>query len=60
MSNRKKRKCIIHYSGLSDYSEIKTVNEQNEKRILKAKSKREELKGKNHHKSLCESIPEVI
>jgi len=60
MSNRKKRKCIIHYSGLGEYSEIKTVNEQNEKRILEAKSKREELKGENHHKSQCDSIPEVI
>ena len=41
-------------------SEIKTVNELNEKPIVKAKLKREEWKGKNHHKSQCDSIPEVI
>ena len=45
---------------MSNYSEIKSVNEQNEKCILEAKQKREELKGENHHKVQCDSIPKVI
>ena len=60
MSNKKKIKCIVHYKGLNEYSELKPVSDQHAKRIMDAKLKREELKGDNHHKPQCDSIPAEI
>ena len=53
-----KRKCIIHYKGHSNYSNLKELSQTNRERILLAKEEREKLGGNHHHKEQCESIPD--
>ena len=56
----KKKQCIVHYSGLEPYSELKDVNEENEARISAAKAKRQTLQGRNHHEEQCLLVPDNI
>lgn len=60
MSKKYKKICIIHYKGMEDYFEIKALSSTNEERIRAAKTKREILKGDNHHQTQCKNIPEII
>ena len=53
-------KCVVHYKKCDRYSTIRTLTEQNKKRILQAKEIRESLATANtHHKEQCDSVPDV-
>ena len=51
-----KRKCIVHYKGFSNYSNLKELSQTNKERILLAKEEREKLGGDHYHKEQCELI----
>ena len=52
-----KKRCIIHYKGLSNYTKLKELSERNKERILEAKVEREKLGGEHYHKLQCDGIP---
>ena len=44
------KNCIVHHPGFDNYSNIKDISAINESRIKEAKTFRESIAGKNHHK----------
>ena len=55
-----KKRCIIHYKGLSNYSNLKQLSKTNKERILLAKAEREKLGGKHYHRDQCDGVPESL
>ena len=53
-----KKRCIVHYKGLSNYSNLKQLSKTNKERILIAKAEREKLGGKHYHRDQCDGVPE--
>ena len=53
-----KKRCIIHYKGLSNYSNLTQLSKTNKERILLAKAEREKLGGKHYHRDQCDGVPE--
>ena len=52
-------KCIVHYPGYKDYSNIKSLTQKCTERILKAKEVRESIGGDHSHAAQCSTIPDV-
>ena len=52
-------KCIVHYPGYKDYSNIKPLTANCTERILKAKEVRESIGGDHSHAAQCSTIPDV-
>ena len=55
-----KRRCIIHYKGFPDYTNLKELIERNKQRIVEVKKEREQLGGEHHRKEQCDGIPETF
>ena len=49
--------CIIYYEGFDFYSNMKKINENNERA---AKQVREQLGGENFHQKQCKGISDII
>ena len=54
-----KRRCIIHYKGFPDYTNLKELSERNKQRIVEVKKEREQLGGEHHHKEQCDGITDI-
>ena len=53
-----KKRCIIHYKGLFNYSNLKQLRKTNKERIFLAKTEREKLGDKYYHRDQCDGVPE--